>query len=379
MALYELALLGNPTPKQTLELQCLTEQLRSLLGLDAAGIALRIAPEVFRPSSQSRAAALFIGGPNGASINIAQIVDQQAIPVIPVASEPDAVAAEIPECLRAFNCLFLNASTLARLFAALLESVGLLPRQRRVFLSYRRKETTAAAIQLFAELSARQFDVFLDTHSIGGGLDFQEQLWHQLSDVDVLLMLESPGYFTSRWTVKEYGRALAKGIGVLSVQWPHITPRPETSTAIRVELLETDLQSDRQLIDSAVHRVCHQLEVIRSLSNAVRLESLMGSVRNAVTQIEGHFDAVGPGLMMRVTLRNGQHIVVQPMLGIPTSMSMQETILRAGQNDCAIVYNHYGMMKLWEEHLEWLSKRVGVARWIRQSDVAWDLAGLDVV
>ena len=92
--------------------------------------------------------------------------------------------------------------------------------KRQVFLSYKRDESAAAAVQLFAELSARQYEVFLDTHSIAAGVDFQESLWHSLCDVDVLLMLDSPNYFASRWTAAEYGRALAKGIGVLRVEWP---------------------------------------------------------------------------------------------------------------------------------------------------------------
>lgn len=377
MALYELALLGHPTPEQTSELQRLTEQLQLQLGLGAGDIELHVSPRVFRPNRRSCAAVLFIGGPNGANIDIAEIVDQQAIPILPVASTSGAVAAEVPQSLRAINCLFLDTAPLERVFSALLECVGLLPPQRRVFLSYRRAETTAAAVQLFAELSARQFDVFLDTHSIGAGVDFQEQLWHQLSDVDVLLMLESPGYFASRWTDAEYGRALAKGIGVLRVQWPDATPCATTSTASRVELLAADLQAEGQLINAAVQRVCHQLEVVRSLSHAVRMMSLMESVRGAIDQVEGRVDSVGAGRMMQVTLRNGRQISVQPTLGVPTAMTMQETLIRAGHENCAVVYNHYGMMKRWQDHLDWLARRVGGSRWIRQSDVAWDLAGWD--
>lgn len=180
-----------------------------------------------------------------------------------------------------------------RVFSALLECVGLLPRQRRVFLSYRRSESTAVAVQLFAELSARQFDVFLDTHSIGAGVDFQEQLWHQLSDVDVLLMLDTPEYFKSRWTDAEYGRALAKGIGVLRVQWPDSTPSPVTGTASRAELLAEEFLADGQLSTKAVQRICRQLEAVRSQSHALRTMSLIESVRNAIEQIEGQINGVG--------------------------------------------------------------------------------------
>lgn len=377
MALYELAILGYPTVEQTTELQRMTEQLQLQLSLGTSDIKLHVSPKDFRPDRRSCAAALFIGGKSGADFDIASAIDQQTIPILPVVSTPSAVAAEVPQSLRAINCLFLNQASLERVFYALLECVGLLPRQRRVFLSYRRTEATAVAVQLFAELSARQFDVFLDTHSIGAGVDFQEQLWHQLSDVDVLLMLESPDYFASRWTDAEYGRALAKGIGVLRVKWPDAKPVATTATASRVELLATDLQADGLLADSAVQRVCHQLEAVRSLSHAVRMVSLMESVRGAINQIEGRVDSVGTGRMMQVTLRNGRQISVQPTLGVPTAVTMQDTLVRAGHENCAVVYNHYGMMKRWQEHLDWLAHRVGGARWIRQSDVAWDLAAWD--
>jgi TIR domain len=68
--------------------------------------------------------------------------------------------------------------------------------------------------------SARLFDVFLDTHGIAPAEDFQTMLWHRLCDSDVLVMLDTPNYFGSRWTSAEFGRALAKGIAVLRVGWP---------------------------------------------------------------------------------------------------------------------------------------------------------------
>jgi len=377
MSLYELAVLGHPTDAQIQELQSLVAQLQDQFGLGSGEITLQICPSSFRPNRRSCAAALFIGGAEGANFDISAVVDPQIVPILPVVSTETLVAAEVPPLLRALNCVFLDKVPMERLFSALLECVGLLPRQRRVFLSYRRAESTAIAVQLFAELSARQFDVFLDTHSIGAGVDFQEQLWHQLSDVDVLLMLESPEYFASRWTEAEYGRALAKGIGVLRVQWPDTTPSPVTSTASRAELLVEEFRADGQLSDVAIQRICRQLEAVRSQSHALRTMSLMDAVRIAIEQIEGQVNGVGPGRLMQVTLRNGRQLSVQPTLGVPTAMTLQETILRAGHDDCAVVYNHYGIMASWQAHLEWLANRVGGSRWVRQSDAAWDFAGWD--
>ncbi len=377
MALYELAVLGHPSELQIQELQRLVAEVQEQFGLGAVEIELHVCPDSFRPDLRSCAAALFVGGADGASFDIAAVVDPKTVPVLPVASTALQVPAEVPPMLRVLNCVFLDQHPMERVFSALLECVGLLPRQRRVFLSYRRSESTAVAVQLFAELSARQFDVFLDTHSIGAGVDFQEQLWHQLSDVDVLLMLDTPEYFSSRWTDAEYGRALAKGIGVLRVQWPDSPPSPVTGTASRAELLAEEFLADGQISAEAVQRICRQLEAVRSQSHALRTMSLIESVRNAIEQIEGQVTGVGPGRLMQVTLRNGRQLSVQPTLGVPTAVTLQETLLRAGHDNCAVVYNHYGMMKSWQEHLEWLAQRVSGSRWIRQSDAAWDFAGWD--
>ena len=375
MAFYELAVIGHPTDQLIKELEHLILKVRKQFGLDDRELAFHIRPDSFRPSSKSCSAALFVGCEQGASFDIEAVLDSKVIPVLPLASTAQSVAVEIPPVLRALNCIFSDQAPTERIFSALLECVGLLPKQRRVFLSYKRSESIVVAVQLFAELSARQFDVFLDTHSIGAGVDFQENLWHQLSDVDVLLMLETPEYFKSRWTDAEYGRALAKGIGVLRVQWPDTTPSTVTSTSSRVELLAEEFTADGQLSNTAVNRICCQLEAVRSQSHALRSLSLINSVRNAIEQIEGQVNGVGPGRLMEITLRNGNRLSVQPVLGVPTALTLQDTLLRAGHENCAVVYNHFGMMSSWQEHLDWLAKRVGGSRWVRQSDAAWDFAG----
>src|SRR3546814_7633077 len=68
-----------------------------------------------------------------------------------------------------------------------------------------------------SDVCSRGFDVFLDTHDIRPGDPFQDVLWHRLVDSDVMVMLDTPTYFDSRWTRQEIGRARAKEIQVLSV------------------------------------------------------------------------------------------------------------------------------------------------------------------
>src|SRR3546814_9983514 len=91
-------------------------------------------------------------------------------------------------------------------------------------------------------------------------VDFQEALWHKLGDVDVMVMLETPTYFKGRWTREEFGRALAKNIGVLRVQWPDTTPSTETQTCSRVEIIPEEVDTaSGALAPATLERIADQL------------------------------------------------------------------------------------------------------------------------
>jgi hypothetical protein len=376
MALYELAVLGSPTEEQINSLKNhLAEAATSFQLKVGSDITLSIKPATFTPSNRAAAAAIFFGGLESIKIDIKEVLASEAIPILPVSSTAAARAAEIPPSLSALNCLFYDQAGSDRVFTALLECIGLLPRQRRIFLSYRRDEATPAAVQLFSELSSRQFEVFLDTYSIGPAVEFQEVLWHQLCDVDVLIMLETPGYFQSRWTNQEFGRALAKSIGVLRVKWPDATPSILTGTQSLVELIPDEIDQQGHLANSAIDRICLQLEQVRTLSHATRHVSMVSSVQDAIERIEGKVDAIGPHRTMYLTLRNGKQCVVQPTIGVPSAVTLQETSERAGNVQAAVVYDHLGLKRSWQTHLDWLAKNVEGTKWVKVTDAAWDFAG----
>lgn len=376
MALYELAILGSPTEAQVRELLSSLESAATHFQLAMVNdIRLVVNPEQFAPDIRSAAAAVFFGGNNSASINIHSILTSKTIPILPVATSITSFSNEIPDDLKSLNCMFYDKDGAERVFSALLESVGLLPKQRRIFLSYKRTDSTPAALQLFAALSARGFNVFLDTHSIGPAVEFQEELWHQLCEVDVLVMLETPNYFASRWTAAEFGRALSKGIGVLQVQWPDHTPSTITGTSSRVELVNSEINSHGELSDGALNRICFQLEQVRTLSHAVRHVSVTHSVINAVKQINATFDGVGANKVIYITLKSGKKMLIQPHIGIPDAVTLQSTLERAGDLSSAIVYDHLGIKPSWINHLDWLGNKVQGAQWVRSTEAAWQFAG----
>lgn len=337
-------------------------------------VAWLVLPGEFEPDQQRSAGVVFFGGANAPQANLQSLL-RKAIPILPVVSHLSKVHEEIPSVLRPLNCLAYNAGGAQRVATALLECAGLLPRQRRVFLSYRRDEARQAALQLFDALSSRLFDVFLDTHGIAPAEDFQATLWHRLCDSDVLVMLDTPNYFASRWTSAEFGRALAKGISVLRIGWPDSTPTARTATASRAEIVAEEVDpATGRLADRAIARICLQLEAVRSQSHAVRNLNLVSNLRNAVEQIGGAVVGVGLNKAVYVRLADGRDVVVYPTLGVPTSMTLHNATTNAPDQSVAVIYDHVGLHPSWLAHLDWLGSHIRTARWVKATNAAWQFA-----
>ncbi len=379
MVLYELALMGVPSDAQTRELEQYVSQVIEPFGLRLGReVSWQVRPTSFAPPQNTPAAVAFFGGVGVSDAGLSALL-ASGVPILPIASADGRISAEIPAQLRPLNCLTCATHGLQRIATALLECVGLLPRQRRVFVSYRRDGARQAALQLFDVFSARLFDVFLDTHGIAPAEDFQAILWHRLCDSDVLVMLDTPDYFESRWTSAEYGRALAKGISVLRVGWPGVNPSPRTATASRIDLIAGEVDAATgQLTDDAINRICVQLEFVRGQSHAVRRLNLFSRLRQAVECIGGKMAGVGVHNAVYLTLPDGKDIVVYPTVGVPTSIDLNEAAEREPGRSVAVVYDHIGLHERWLEHLAWLGKNISVARWVRASEAAWELAGWGV-
>ncbi len=372
---YELALLGSPTPEQARAVKTEVKRMLAAFGLRLTKeVAWQLRPAAFSPNPLRASAAAFFGGP-GVPLGPARGLIASHIPVVPVVSDLELVAKDLPIELRSLNALGYDTAGARRVATALLECAGLLPRQRRVFLSYRREEARAAALQLFDTLSARRFDVFLDTAGIGPGVPFQPALWHRLCESDVLLMLDTPTYFESRWTNAEFGRALAKGISILAIGWPGVTASPRAATARRVSLKHSDLtKHGRTIARSALDRIVAELEIVRSESIAVRRLNLVSKLTSGIERLGGKVDGIGTGSAVHLRLVDGKRLVAFPAVGVPTAETLHEARLATTVDDVAVIYDPIGISTEWAEHLTWLGSHIAVPRWVKVTDAAWDFA-----
>jgi hypothetical protein len=379
MALYELAIMGAPSDAQINELKTHVSVVVEAFGLRLGNeVGWSVLPARFEPHQDTPSAAVFFGSAGVSEAGVLELLSR-CIPTIPIASAAGKVHEEIPKQLRTLNCLFYGTDGALRIATALLECVGLLPRQRRVFVSYRRDGARNAALQLFNALSGRLFDVFLDTHGVAPADDFQAVLWHRLCDSDVLIMLDTPGYFESRWTAAEYGRALAKGISVLRIGWPTVSASPRAVTASRVDLATAEIDSATgTLANAAIDRICTHLEQVRGQGYAVRTLNLISNLKQAVERIGGSVTGVGVYGTVHVTLPDDKKIVLFPTVGVPTSLTLNHALDRASGQPTGVVYDHIGLDEKWLQHLSWLGKNIPAARWVKASEAAWAFAGWEV-
>ena len=383
MSLYEFAILGGVTPVERATLTATIGKMVGEFGL-ALGteVIVHDGMSLARRDRHAAFASVYFGGDGREDLEAAREVVRASAPVIPSVRPGVDLGAAIPEFLRAANGLRRRADDLemSELSTAMLECVGLLRRQRRVFVSYRRGESRAAALQLHDLLSARGFDVFLDTHDIRPGDPFQDVLWHRLVDSDVMVMLDTPTYFDSRWTRQEIGRARAKEIQVLRVIWPEHRPSRLTDLSETVYLDAGHLKgADGPIKGSAAETIVLHVERLRSRSIAARYMSITGKLRADIEKIGGSVEGVGAHRAIAVRLLNDQRIWAYPVVGVPTAEifnDIAEKARRADQREVpVVVYDHLGIREGWTAHLKWLDENISAVRAIKVSEAGWTLAG----
>lgn len=382
MSLYELAILGCTSPE---ERQRLITTLHDLV--DEFGLSL--GSDVFVHDVASLAdrdkhiafAAAYFGGDDPIETEPARKLLEASVPVIPTVPPDGDFARQIPASLQPANGLKRRTDDpkMTELATALLECVGLLRRQRRVFVSYRRIESRAAALQLHDLLNSRGFDVFLDTHDIRPGDPFQEVLWHRLVDSDVMVMLDTPGYFDSRWTRQEIGRARAKEIQVLRVIWPEHSPNKLTDMAETVYLDAEELEGPDGPITAAIaETIVLQVERLRSRSIASRYMSITGKFRADVEKIGASVEGVGAHRAIAVRLLDDRKVWAYPIVGVPTAEILNDVANKAKRADQrempVLVYDHVGIGGTWSAHMQWLDLQITAVRAIKVSEAGWALA-----
>ena len=141
------------------------------------------------------------------------------IPVLPTGSD---VATHVPTQWQGINVCFWSQHPIESIWTVM-QKAGLYPDENRIFISYVRKDSSAIADQLFAELTQQGFDVFLDRCSVPIGVKFQEHLMQDICDKAMVVLLNTPGVASSHWVGEEIQVVKTYRLGLLELRFPNAT------------------------------------------------------------------------------------------------------------------------------------------------------------
>lgn len=305
--------------------------------------------------------------------------------IIPVVENTASFESLVPPQIAHLNGISLAdcGSEFERLAARILEGFGLLRERRRLFISYRRVETSGVAAQLYEALDAAGFDVFLDTHGVlRPGEPFQDILWHRLADTDVALLLDSPGFLASRWTEEELARTNASNIQILQVLWPGQSEAAAAAFSTYHPLATEDFQGTEtlgpsaRLVDGAVAAVVDAVEGLRARAIGARhaflVREFLLEARKAGLQVHTTLERV-----LIVSAPGGGRVLLQPAIGVPDA-EQYEIVEELHQRELSLgrtyspppilLYDQTGIRSRWVKHLNWLDGNLTCARSLSLAD-----------
>ncbi len=269
-----------------------------------------------------------------------------AFGVLPIVHDLGDAQRHVPEPLRRLNAMSWDDDR-DRVVEATLIQLGVAERERKLFLSYRRSETSALALQLRRELTDRAFDVFLDRFSVPPGEDFQRRLDVELADKAFVLLLESGSATGSPWVEHEVTYALSHRLALLALTLPDALPGARFGAiddAFRTVLEDAQLDGaagDRQLTATALSDVLREVELRHARQLRARRRDLLGSVEEWLDR-DGRTPRAVDSWALASTDRGGaEHVwLVTPRAPLPADLRAVDLLRRDVGGSCEGVVVH---------------------------------------
>lgn len=386
---YQLIILGNKN-KFTHKLIKMFRHHVSELGLEEDTIAIidELNFEIeYEPNCP--AFCIYFGNEMGdfTNIDFLKTLIEDATLVAPVVSNIKLFAKSTPLLVHNINGFQLQSlSDLEPLVSCIMEGMGLLRLSRRLFISYKREESSKVAIQLFEEFEKAGFDVFLDTHSIRPTEPFQEELWHRMADSDVVVLLNSPKFLQSPWTTLELAQANTMSIGIFQLLWPRQDTPIDAKISVPFKLTDDNFGNDFFkgqeffLSSDTIKNIVSGIESLRARSLAARQDNITSEFISAAANA-GANASLQPQKFIVYRKKSGEEIIFIPTVGVPQAFTYnrsEELISKIKSKTVTkvyILYNHLNIRENWLNHLSWLDnylpiqtlKIIDAASWIQKN------------
>ncbi|MEB3791711.1 toll/interleukin-1 receptor domain-containing protein [Acinetobacter sp. IK40] len=282
----------------------------------------------------------------------------------------------VPNAIQKYNglsCIGLTQEALIeKVVSNTLEAFNLLKSKRRVFISYKRDDSSGVAIQLFEYLEQHNFDVFLDTHSIRKSEPFQDELWQRMIDSDVVVLLSTENYLESEWTQQELSNANLASIGLVQIVWPEFTVIKGAQLSEVFQLEASDFINNNfrnvnaRLNEDCLLKIVQFTEALRARTLASRQDKLISTFMHYAEK--SNVTATLSSHKFIELEKDGKKSIVVPAIGMPKALNCEESESliqkiydeKGSLDKIFILYDEIHIRDIWLRHLNWLNKYLPV-------------------
>jgi hypothetical protein len=319
---------------------------------------------------------IYFGGDKSNTLHLSDLIKDSLV-IIPVVKSNELVPKELPDEVSHINALPINETNnnTERLVSIIFENFRFLRKERKVFISYRRIDAQGAADKLYDILDANGFDVFLDTRSVPPAQNFQDQLWHRMTDSDAVILLDTPRFRTSRWTKDELMFANENNIHILHILWPQQKEEGIASFNEFIKLAPKDFKmkglsrngipyTGKNITKNTLSNIVIKTEQLRARAISLRYKYLVDNFCDAARDA-GYNPSVQIDQWISIANWKTKGLAVIPAIGVPTADRIND-IYNAVENskfkdsEKWIIYDNRGILKQWLEHLDWLDNHLPI-------------------
>ena len=293
----------------------------------------------------------------------------EVVTIIPIVPNFDSASSLLPDDLKEINAACVSnpddSCAISNLLNLVLSNLGLLIKEKNVFISYKRKDCEVMANQLYSRLLLDGYNVFLDTKSLVAGVNFQHSLMHRLADSFVLLLLNSEHFFDedSKWTLEEYLTAQELQLGICGITLPKGKYDRTFSFHDIYDLQEGDFTdlNNLTLKDEALDCLSNHVSYIYARLYESRKQAVVNTFVGYLNKNSIPYQLEHDGTI-RIS-SSKQTCIVVPLIGIPKSwnyyVSDMEYRLK-NKIPVYILYNNQYVLEEWLNHLNWLERKSGI-------------------
>lgn len=317
---------------------------------------------------------LYFGTESGSfkNIDLLKILIKDANLILPITNDITKFKFQIPKELENINGFELaSINNIQKLVSCVLDGLSLVRLSRRLFISYKRDESSVVAIQLFEQLEKNGFDVFLDTHSIRPGEPFQEELWHRMADTDVVVLLNTPDFLKSNWTTQELAKANSMSIGILQIIWPSHKLERDAELSIPFQLNDSDFgnkvfnEPSSYLNQNTISKIISQVESLRARSLASRQDNIITEFISSANRVRKKA-VLQSNKFITIEGNDGKELVIIPTVGVPQAFTYNQSeeivarIKSKNIKEVFLLFDHRNIREKWIKHLDWLDNYLPV-------------------